>query len=107
MGPFINHNGRKIFYWLDFYLRNEKIDIECSPSMWHSIWGHDDKDKIRRTRLEQAGIIVLTLGDAELKNKHTLRNAIVNGLIECCSHTRKQTSDYVSLTNIEEAATDN
>lgn len=101
IGPFLNGNGRKIYYWLDFYLRNEKIDIECSPSMWHSIWGHSDKDEIRKSRLEQCGISVLTLGDVQLKSKQTLRRALIDGLMECCSRTGKSSSQFVNLSNLE------
>jgi hypothetical protein len=101
MGPFLNGNGRKIYYWLDFYLRNEKIDIECSPSMWHSIWGHSDKDVMRKARLEQCGIAVLTLGDSQLRSKHTLRTALIDGLRECCGRPGKSSSQFVNLFNLE------
>jgi len=76
----INHNGRKIYYWVDFYLPEYNVILECNPKIWQHMWGRWRSALVKKDHFKLLGIEVLEIEDKYLYNKESLKNLIINYL---------------------------
>lgn len=53
IGPFVNQNKNKVYYWCDFTIPQFKLVLEASPSIWHKMWNRESAD-IRKSKFLKA-----------------------------------------------------
>jgi len=58
-----NKRGGPIYYWLDFYIPEEKLVISVSPAIWHKMWSREESDRKKKRFLESLGLIVIEVDE--------------------------------------------
>ena len=66
IGPFINGNKRKVYYWCDFVIPSKKLVLEASPAIWHKMWNRNEADERKTKFLGQLGWTVYNLNEKDL-----------------------------------------
>lgn len=73
IGPFVNENNRKMYYWCDFVVPKYKLVIECSPSIWHTRWNRQGADDRKKEHLAKLGWKMSSLDEKELSKTNKIR----------------------------------
>lgn len=66
IGPFINDNGHKVYYWLDFVIPRRKLVYEVSPAVWHLMWARNGSDERKSRLLKKLGFKTIHLDEKDL-----------------------------------------
>lgn len=73
IGPFINENENKVYYWCDFVIPEKKLVIEVSPSVWHKMWNRESADERKNKILEDLGWEVIHLNEKDVNQLNKRR----------------------------------
>lgn len=66
LGPYVNGNKHRTYYWADFIVPEAKLVIECSPSIWHTRWNREGADKRKTDFLRIQRWDLISLDEKEL-----------------------------------------
>lgn len=73
LGPFVNGNGRKVYYWADFVVPSKKLVIEANPSIWHRMWNREEADQRKIKHLLELGWEPIGLDEKDLNQLNKKR----------------------------------
>ena len=73
IGPFVNGNKKKVYYWCDFVVPSKKLVIEASPEIWHKMWNREDADLRKAKFLGQLGWTLMNLNEKALRRLNLRR----------------------------------
>jgi very-short-patch-repair endonuclease len=63
-------DGRKVYFWLDFYIPDLRLDIEADGEIWHKFFDLKARDRRRDGVLkEKYGIKVVRLKSSDTRKK--------------------------------------
>jgi very-short-patch-repair endonuclease/predicted RNA-binding Zn-ribbon protein involved in translation (DUF1610 family) len=66
IGPFLNENQHKIYFWCDFVVPKFKLVLEASPHIWHKMWNREQADIRKEHFLNSLGWNVINLDEKDL-----------------------------------------
>ena len=61
------HNGSRYFF-LDFYLPDLKLVIECNGDYWHNLPEKKERDKVLKEYVESTGRRIIFIWEHEIKD---------------------------------------
>lgn len=73
IGPIINGNGKKTYYWADFVIPSKRLVIEASPKIWHKMWGRQKADIRKEQFLSSKGWEIIHLDEKDLQQLNKRR----------------------------------
>jgi len=65
-----NKRGGPIYYWLDFYIPEERLVICVNPTIWHRMWSREKSDNKKNKFLESLGLKVIEIDE---KSSHKIK----------------------------------
>jgi hypothetical protein len=66
VGPFLNNNKHKIYFWCDFVVPKHILILEASPRIWHRMWNREQADNRKELFLGNLGWKVINLDEKDL-----------------------------------------
>jgi G:T-mismatch repair DNA endonuclease (very short patch repair protein) len=66
VGPFLNDNKHKVYFWCDFVVPKYTLILEASPRIWHKMWNREEADKRKESFLGKLGWKVISLDEKDL-----------------------------------------
>lgn len=73
IGPFINGNKHKVYYWCDFCVPDKRLILEASPSIWHTRWNREGADERKKKFLQELGWNLINLDEKDLSQLNKKR----------------------------------
>jgi len=58
---FVNQEDKRRKYFVDFYIPEEHLILECNGSIWHDLWNRKESDRRKIKYLEKLGNIVIII----------------------------------------------
>jgi very-short-patch-repair endonuclease len=73
VGPFVNDNKHKVYFWCDFVVPKYTLILEASPHIWHKMWNREQADNRKELALNDLGWKVINLDEKDLHQLNKIR----------------------------------
>ena len=73
VGPFLNGNKHKVYFWCDFVVPKYHLILEASPRIWHKLWNREQGDNRKELFLGNLGWKVINLDEKDLNQLNKIR----------------------------------